>query len=295
MKGHAMANLVCPSCGQEMKELIADDIATDVCDACGSVFLDKTELNTLATGMAGDIEALSIDKDLHAEQLPRRACPKCPDQPMKKVNLLRVSDIVFDHCPLCGGFFLDKDKVRDMNLILKEMTPNRKAEEYRGMHGNHLVRVDQAEDIVQLEHVALLQVTHSRYIRISVFFTGNLPPGFRVFQESWPMRLIKAFGLFHAKDVKTGDERFDNLFRVRGENDEDVASHLDSDARDALVSFAGEKNSIYGRSGDLDITSSSVVYVEGPYPPITLSNLVEDSRSLVLELVAIADKVEAAC
>lgn len=287
-----MANLVCPSCGQEMKEYIADDITTDVCEACGGVFLDKTELNTVATGIAGDIEALSVDNDLNSKEFPGRACPKCPGQPMRKVNLLRVSDILFDYCPLCGGFFLDKDKVPEMNRVLKEMTPNKKAEEYRGIQGNHLVRVDQAEDIVQLEHVGLLQVTHSRYIRISVFFTTSLPAGFRVFQESWPMRLIKAFRLFHGEDVETGDQQFDNLFRVRGEDPETTVAHLDTVAREALTSFVHEKKSIYGRSGDLDITSSAVVYIEGPYPPAELSNLLEDAGGLLLDLIEIADRLE---
>jgi Zn-finger nucleic acid-binding protein len=50
-----------------METVKEPDITVDRCAACGGIFLDKNELNVLATGMSGDIEYCSIDKDTHAD------------------------------------------------------------------------------------------------------------------------------------------------------------------------------------------------------------------------------------
>jgi len=276
-----------------MKKDDEGDITTDACPKCGAVFLDKGELGALATGMAGDIEYCSIDQDFHQDQFQQRSCPKCSGRQMRKVNLLRLSDLIFDYCSSCGGFFLDKGEVQKMNQELRSLTPNKKAEEYRARHGEHLVRVDQTSDVVQVEYVAVSRLANARYIRVSVFFSKEMPPGIRLFEEAWPMRLAKGLGLFWGQDIKTGDEQFDSLFRVQGQDEETIARHLDTRARQSLLSFAKSGTSVFGRTGSLEITSSGVVYVEGPYVPSSIGDVVERAKPVIEALVNIADDVEA--
>lgn len=287
-----MANPTCPDCRTEMKKDEEGDITTDVCPKCGGVFLDKGELNTLATGMKGDIEYCSIDEDFHQDRFPQRSCPKCLERQMTKVNLLRLSDVIFDYCSKCEGFFLEKGEVQEMNRELKSLTPNKKAEEYRATHGEHLVRVDQTTEVVQLEYLGISRLVGARHIRVSVFFSKEMPSNIRVFQEAWPMRLAKGLGLFWGQDIKTGDEGFDAVFRVQGQDEETIARHLDDGARELLLSFTRGGRSIYGQSGSLEITSSGVVYVEGPYARNSIGDVVDRSKPLIDELVHIADEIE---
>lgn len=287
-----MEKLKCPNCDSWMDENDEGDITTDVCSECGGVFLDRGELNTLATGMKGDIEFCSIDHEVDEDKFPPRTCPRCADRKMKKVDLLLLTDIVFDYCPGCGGFFLDKGEVDQMNRELKSLTPGKEAEEYRAEHGGHLVRVDNTTDVVQLGYAGISRFANACYIRISVFFSTDLPPGLRVFHDTWPMRLAKGLGLFWGQDIETGDDRFDSVFRIQGKDEDTVARHFDRDAREALLSFVKSGSTIFGRTGNLEITSSRLSYVEGPYNPKKVEGIVEKCKPLIDELVTVADKIE---
>ena len=275
-----------------MKQDVAGDITTEVCPKCGGVFLDKGELNILATGIKGDIELCSIDNDFHEDRFQQRSCPKCEAQQMTKVNLLRLSDLIFDYCWKCEGFFLDMGEIQAMNRELKSLTPNKSAEEYRATHSNHLVRIDQTTDVVDAGFGGISKLAFAGYIRVSVFFSKEMPPSIRVFQEVWPMRLAKGLGLFWGQDIKTEDEQFDAIFRVQGQDEKNIAKHLDDEARKLLLEFSRARRSIYIRSGSLEITSSGVVYVEGPYTPHGMDDIVERSMPLINELVEIAGKIE---
>ena len=91
-----MNTLRCPNCKTIMERHPEPDVTIDVCPSCGGTFLDKNELNVLATGMSGDIEYCSIDRTTDKDKFPTRLCPKCSEQEMEKVYLLSYSDIVFD-------------------------------------------------------------------------------------------------------------------------------------------------------------------------------------------------------
>ena len=279
-----------------MKQDIAGDITTEVCPKCGGVFLDKGELNILATGIKGDIELCSIDNDFHEDRFQQRSCPKCESQQMTKVNLLRLSDLIFDYCWKCEGFFLDMGEIQEMNRELKSLTPNKRAEEYRATHSKHLVRIDQTTDVVNATNVGgivgISKLAFAGYIRVSVFFSKEMPPSIRVFQEVWPMRLAKSLGLFWGQDIKTGDEHFDAIFRVQGQDAKAIARHLDDEARKLLLQFATGRRSIYSLTGSLEITSSGVAYIEGPYTPHGMDDIIERSMPLINELVEISAKIE---
>ncbi len=138
----------CPHCQSEMKYLKEPDMSIDRCSSCGGLFLEKGELNALASSMKGDIEYNSIQSsDDITAKFPIRDCPKCSGQKMEKVNLLAFSDIIFDHCPSCESFFLDKGELKEMNEYLKNLTPHDVEQEYRGYRDGHLVRIDRKQGI----------------------------------------------------------------------------------------------------------------------------------------------------
>ena len=176
-----------------MKQDVAGDITTEVCPKCGGVFLDKGELNILATGIKGDIELCSIDNDFHEDRFQQRSCPKCEAQQMTKVNLLRLSDLIFDYCWKCEGFFLDMGEIQAMNRELKSLTPNKSAEEYRATHSNHLVRIDQTTDVVDAQIRRNLK-TGLRRLHPSFCVLQQRDATQYPRQEVWPMRLAKGLG-----------------------------------------------------------------------------------------------------
>jgi len=290
-----MATLMCPNCQTPMERGDRRDLTVDLCPSCGGVWLDSGELNDLATGMHGDIEYCSIDEDVHRDRFPERSCPRCPGQVMRKINLLRLSDLIFDWCPECGGFFLDKGEVEQMNRELKNLTPNHEAEEYRAMHGRHLVRLDQTDSVMATQFVpGMTRFLEATYLRLIVYFSEEMPTRMRVSQTGWPIRLAMALGLFWGEDYKTGDEAFDARFRVQGADERLIVPHLDAVARRALLDFADEKPCILKESGSLEVMSAGVVYIEGPYEPKSLAqvDVVERARPLIDRLVDLAEKIE---
>ncbi len=295
-KGDNGMAFICPNCGIQMVSGTNPDIATDECPQCGGIFLDRGELNMLATGMAGDIEYCSIDADSHKDRVRTRPCPRCRGEAMEKINLLRFTEVIFDYCPKCGGFFLDKGEAEQMNAALAADTPSGSPEEYRGVQAGHLVRVDQVLTVVAAGGVPGITTgvgfAQGRYIRVTIFFQPPLPVSLRIFRESWPVRLEKALHLFFGQDIATGDEEFDAVYRVQGENKAQVLSLLTPEAREALLRFVKKAPSIFGRPGSLDISSSAVTFLEGPYAVKGLSNVVKKAEPVRDELLAIAQKFQ---
>jgi rRNA maturation endonuclease Nob1 len=72
--------------------------------------LDKSELNVLATEEQGNIKFCSINFDKHSDKYPERICSRCATK-LIKVNLLDMSNIIFDYCEKCGGLLLIKMKL----------------------------------------------------------------------------------------------------------------------------------------------------------------------------------------
>ncbi len=286
-----MVSLKCASCGTGMEQVTSADMTVERCPKCEAVFLNKGELNNLATGMSGDIEYCSIDGDFHEDRFPTRKCPKCPDNLMKKINLLRLSGVIFDYCPECESFFLDSGDVKKMNTELKALTANKDAEEYRVERDGHLVRIDQTSDVVQSEVVPGIPVaapTPTACVRITVFYGTPIGTELRIFQESWPTRLLKAVGLFNGEDIETGNGKFDDIYRVQGTDDSMVRSALSARAIELLLKLAEKKMCVYSQPGTLEVSANSVTYTEGPYQPDGLKDTVDRAEPLTDHLVALA-------
>lgn len=118
----------CLNCQEEMINYsirsIMKQISYDVCEACGSFWLDAGELEKMAYKVAGLIEYCSREKPEDVQE-PGKRCPRCEDMTLDKVYFLGESDILLDHCKNCRGFWLDGGELDLINKKLKEIMPTR--------------------------------------------------------------------------------------------------------------------------------------------------------------------------
>ena len=112
----------CLSCGTEMTNnqvfTKKDQISYDICEKCGSLWLDAGELDKMAFKVEGSIEYCEHEKTKEAEgQITK--CPRCNDFVLDKVRFLESDEIFLHYCRNCGGFWLDGG---ELNLINNELT-----------------------------------------------------------------------------------------------------------------------------------------------------------------------------
>ncbi len=116
----------CLNCGDEMAANLVmtrdAEIAYDVCEACGSLWLDAGELDKMAFQVEGSIE-FSSQEPAPAVPAPRKPCPRCDEARLEKVSFVGYSDIVLDRCPSCGGFWLDGGELDLVNRELEDIMP----------------------------------------------------------------------------------------------------------------------------------------------------------------------------
>lgn len=111
----------CLNCGTEMitNRVITkkDQISYDMCEKCGSLWLDAGELDKMAFKVGGSIEYCEQDKEPEPEQKVLK-CPRCDDSVLSRVKFLECDDIFLHYCRNCGGFWLDGG---ELNLIDQEL------------------------------------------------------------------------------------------------------------------------------------------------------------------------------
>jgi len=111
----------CLNCGTEMtnNRVITkkDQISYDMCEKCGSLWLDAGELDKMAFKVDGSIEYCEQEKEREPESKVMK-CPRCDDSVLDKVKFLECDDIFLHYCRNCGGFWLDGG---ELNLIDKEL------------------------------------------------------------------------------------------------------------------------------------------------------------------------------
>ena len=107
----------CLNCGNEMTnyfvQIKKDQISYDICEKCGSLWLDKGELDKTAFQVEGSIEYCSTKKATKI-QGSIKSCPRCEEEKLEKVNFIGSDDIILDRCKNCEGFWLDSN---ELNLI----------------------------------------------------------------------------------------------------------------------------------------------------------------------------------
>jgi Zn-finger nucleic acid-binding protein len=120
--GHAeIPAMQCLNCGAEMigNQVITKKarISYDMCEKCGSLWLDAGELDKMAFQVEGSIEFCEEEKKPEPESHPWK-CPRCDDSVLDKVKFLESDEIFLHRCPNCGGFWLDGG---ELNLIDQEL------------------------------------------------------------------------------------------------------------------------------------------------------------------------------
>jgi Zn-finger nucleic acid-binding protein len=99
-----------------------EQIAYDICEACGSLWLDAGELDKMAFQVAGSIEYCSRDAAVGVAEL-KKECPRCDQTILDKVYFIGCEEIVLDHCRNCGGFWLDGGELDLVNRELEDIMP----------------------------------------------------------------------------------------------------------------------------------------------------------------------------
>lgn len=116
----------CLNCSKEMTNNLVqfkkNQISYDMCEACGSLWLDAGELDKMAFQVTGSIEYCSEDKAEGISELSKK-CPRCEDTTLDKMFFIGYTDIVIDHCPNCSGFWLDGGELDLINKELKKIMP----------------------------------------------------------------------------------------------------------------------------------------------------------------------------
>jgi Zn-finger nucleic acid-binding protein len=92
-------------------------ISYNMCEKCGSLWLDKGELDKMAFQVDGDIEYCSQEAVEGSEEKIRK-CPRCDNSNLYAVRFLEATDIILHHCKGCEGFWLDGG---ELDLIDKEL------------------------------------------------------------------------------------------------------------------------------------------------------------------------------
>ena len=123
--------MICPACQRELSHLDAGNgVFLDVCQGgCGGVWFDNHELQKFdeahempespvfaiepaeqeavaAAAGAGSAVGRSASSDG-----PKRLCPRCPGQKMRRYFFSAKRQIEVDECPSCGGDWLDDDEL----------------------------------------------------------------------------------------------------------------------------------------------------------------------------------------
>ena len=95
----------CPHCKEDVIILELSGVEVDYCPACGGIWLDAGELETLWDKVA------EIDKPVFELEHPGKdkelRCPACH----KKMEKVRSGTTLLDHCPKGHGYWFDKGEL----------------------------------------------------------------------------------------------------------------------------------------------------------------------------------------
>lgn len=118
----------CLNCGTEMttNQVVTkkDSISYNMCDRCGSLWLDTGDLDRMAFDVTGSIEYCEEIGTDEPEKKPKK-CPRCDNFILSKVKFLESDDIQLHLCRNCGGFWLDGGELNKIDKELAEDGPVR--------------------------------------------------------------------------------------------------------------------------------------------------------------------------
>ena len=282
--------LKCPNCGTVMDQVVDPDMTYEKCPECRGIFLDKGELNALATGMDGDIEFRSLDEGKEfSDKFPPRSCPKCPGQKMKKKDLLTYSELIFDYCVNCEGWFLDGGELEIMNRTLADVRMAQGGKEKaRYRHRDHLVTITQVSRVefgAAGDGESVWAADSVDWTRVEVYYHEPIGAGLRLSPETWGAKFWKLFG---AQDVQVGDTEFDGAFLIKAENPQKAADALYGSATKAILSFSRSPLAKLAWKRTFEVLDNRVVYSYSAWGHAEYLPDEEKKKALIEALVDIA-------
>jgi len=121
----------CPTCGNELTQVIAGEIVADVCkNGCGGIWFDHYEFEKIDEKHEAEGEPL-----LHIERNPsvkvihgeKRKCPCCSDIVMMQHFFSVKEQVELDECPKCGGIWLDAGELANIRKLFDTEEDRKKA------------------------------------------------------------------------------------------------------------------------------------------------------------------------
>lgn len=101
----------CPACTQELTEFVIGGVTVDACEGgCAGIWFDAFELQRVDDQheIAGEtVLNLQRDSKLVVDQSRKRDCPRCAGIKLKRQFFSPKLRLEVDHCPNCGGYWLD--------------------------------------------------------------------------------------------------------------------------------------------------------------------------------------------
>jgi Zn-finger nucleic acid-binding protein len=113
----------CPACFNELSARRIGVVMVDVCDGgCGGAWFDAFELQRVAETEHATEELASVMRDprLHLDPARKRGCPRCDGVKLIRHFASGLRRVEVDHCPSCGGYWLDHGEL-DKVLAEKEL------------------------------------------------------------------------------------------------------------------------------------------------------------------------------
>lgn len=108
----------CPACSNHMEPVTVSGITVDICkQGCGGIWFDNMELQRMDDrdeSPGALLEQVPVSPVATPDRSQRRTCPKCDGQTMLRHKASPKRKVEVDHCPSCGGYFLDHGELHQI-------------------------------------------------------------------------------------------------------------------------------------------------------------------------------------
>lgn len=119
----------CPACDRPLIETQVGSLKVDIChDGCGGIWFDAFELQRVDEPgeTAGEhLVEVRRNPDVTVDFQRKRVCPRCPDVKLKRHFFSARRRVEVDHCPNCGGYWLDHGELEGIRAEKAEEAQER--------------------------------------------------------------------------------------------------------------------------------------------------------------------------
>lgn len=114
----------CPACFHELTQFTIGGVTVDACEGgCAGIWFDAFELQRLDEQhevAAAKVLHLQHNPALVVDRARKRDCPRCASVKLKRHFFSAKKQVEVDHCPSCGGYWLDTgelEKIRSEKTV----------------------------------------------------------------------------------------------------------------------------------------------------------------------------------